>query len=190
MSRAGGVPGAQAWIELRAHDPAAVSAFAVARGRLAAGRGLRGVRRFRVIELEGALPPREALERHLHESTWFYNPHKESCTVRVAESDPAPGAAAAQRVLVVERGGSRRAAAERWWRHVTGRRVVVREAVAWVLEFAAEADAAAAARSLMVLRGREEGLLANPHAEAAALGGGTIPLAWIPAAEEGEEVAT
>ena len=184
MSRGAGTRRAQAWIELRAHDPAAVSALGVARARLAAGCGLRGLRRLRVIELEGALPAREALESHLHQSTWFYNPHKESCTVRTAEGDPAPVAAGAETILVLERGGTRRAAAERWWRHETGRRVTVREAVAWVLEFAAGADAPAAARSLMTVRDQAEGLFANPHAEAASRASGTIPLAWIPAVEE------
>lgn len=184
MSRGARTRRAQAWIELRAHDPAAVSALGVARARLAAGRGLRGLRRFRVIELDGALPARDAIEAHLHESTWFYNPHKESCTVRTAEDEAVPDAAGAETILVLERGGTRRAAAERWWRHETGRRVTVREAVAWVLEFGPDADGPAAARSLMTVRGAAEGLFANPHAEAAACASGTIPLAWITAVEE------
>jgi hypothetical protein len=175
---------AQAWIELRADDPAAVSALGVARARLAAGRGLRGLRRFRVIELQGALPGSEALQVHLHESTWFYNPHKESCLLRTAERDPAPGAPGVETILVVERGSPRRAAAERWWRHETGRRIAVREAVAWVLEFAPGTDAASSAESLMTVRDQVHGLFANPHAEAAARASGTIPLAWITAAEE------
>lgn len=176
--------GAQAWIELRADDPAAVSALGVARARLDAGRPLAGLRRFRVIELRGALPGREALETHLHESTWFYNPHKESCVLRTDARDPAPGGPGAETILVVERGGARRTAAERWWRHETGRRIAVREAVAWRLEFAPGTDPAAAAESLMTVRDQAHGLFANPHAETAARAGGTIPLGWIQAVEE------
>jgi len=182
MSGSRGTRFAQAWIELRADDPAAVSALAVVRARLAAGRGLTGLRRFRVIELQGALPERDALAAHLHESTWFYNPHKESCTLRTAPRDPVPGAG--ETLLVVERGGARRPAAERWWRHETGRRIAVREAVAWRLEFGPGDDAGAAAESLMTVRDAAHGLFANPHAEAAARAGGTVPLAWIPAVEE------
>ena len=48
-----GKPIAQAFIELRSHDPEAVSALEVMRARLEAGQGLSGLRRFRVFEVRG-----------------------------------------------------------------------------------------------------------------------------------------
>src|SRR5207249_4397118 len=93
---------AQAWVERTTDDPDALSALATARARLEAGRRLRSVRRFRVFELEGALPDRAALEDLLHRSTWFYNPHKERCRVRTAARDATPLAPEEVGVLVVE----------------------------------------------------------------------------------------
>src|SRR5262245_52622362 len=72
----------QAFVELLAEDPEAVSARAIARERLAAGRRLKSLRRLRVFELAGALPARAECEALLHRSTRFFNPAKERCTVR------------------------------------------------------------------------------------------------------------
>lgn len=184
MSRAARSRQAQAWIELKADDPAAVSALAVARARLEDGRTLRALRRFRIVELQGALPEPEALADHLHESTWFYNPHKESCVLRTADRDPLPASARGELLLVAERGGARREAAERWWRHTIGGRIMVREGVAWALEFDDERDAAAHAEGLMTVRDRAHGLFANPHAQSARHARGTVPLAWLTEAEK------
>jgi hypothetical protein len=126
-SAARGARIAQAFIEAMAEDPEAVSAFGVARGRLAAGRGLLGLRRMRVFELSGALPGRAALAGLLHRSIQFYNPAKERCTLRLQAGEAAPIGADEIGVLVVERGGERRPAAERWWRHETGTTVEIRE---------------------------------------------------------------
>ena len=52
----------QVYVELRAEDPEATSALAVARARLEAGRGLRSLRRVRVFELYGALPDRSQVD--------------------------------------------------------------------------------------------------------------------------------
>ena len=49
-------PVTQAWIELNADDPEAVSAFGVAQSRLAAGRGLTELRRVRLVEIVGTAP--------------------------------------------------------------------------------------------------------------------------------------
>jgi hypothetical protein len=173
---------AQAWIELKTEDPAAVSALSVARARLAAGAKLLRVRRFRVIELQGALPGKQALEARLHASSWFYNPHKESCTLRTSDGDPA--GAKGETILVVERGASRAPAAERWWRHATRRKITVREGVAWVLDFAPGTDPAESARALMTAVDRTTGLFSNPHAQTAIHANGTVPLAWIVDAEK------
>jgi hypothetical protein len=169
---------AQAWVTLRADDPAAVSALAVAQRTLAAGRGLTSLARHRLFELGGALPEREALEELLHRSSQFYNPHKETCVLRRRERDPAPVPAGCHAVLVTERDATRRPAAERWWAAVTGERVEVHEGVVWVPAFAPEVDAGRAAVELALVRDRAHGLLCNPNAQdhdvAAA-----VPLRWI-----------
>jgi len=173
---------AQAWIALRAEDPEAASAFAVARERLAAAGSLRALRRYRVFELRGALPGTAALADLLHRSTQFYNPSKERCAVRADGAAPSPVGAGEAVVLVAERGGDRRAAAERWWRHETGEKLEVREGVAWVLDFEPGADAAALAAELAVARDRATGLFCNPHAQAAEVATGAPPLERWPGA--------
>jgi hypothetical protein len=171
---------AQAWIEPVSDDPEAVSALAVARARLPAGRTLRSLRRLRLIELTGPLPARAGLEGLLHRSIQFYNPHKERCVVRTAASEAAPVAAGEHAVLVFDRGEERRGGAERWWRHETGRDIEVREGTAWVLSFdALEPDPAGAAAELAVLRDRRHGLLCNPHAQEHRLAAGRVPLPWM-----------
>ncbi len=174
---------AQAWVRLRADDPEAVSALAVARRSLAAGRALEALDRWRVFELRGALPPKTELEELLHRSSQFYNPHKETCEVRASRRDPAPVAAGSCLVLVTERGGTRRAAAERWWSHVTGAEVEVREGVAWAMRFAEGTDAEAAAADLAVVRDRAHGLLCNPNAQDHREAGAEVPMPWIEAGE-------
>jgi hypothetical protein len=173
---------AQAWVRLRADDPAAVSALAVARRALGAGRGLESLRRFRLFELRGRLPARAALEELLHGSSLFYNPHKEDPFVRTTAAGPTPLEAGEQAVLVFERGDERRTAAERWWRQATGEAVEVREGVAWALRFEPGVDAAAAAAELAVLRDRAHGLLCNPNAQEHRLAGTEVPLPWLGAA--------
>lgn len=171
---------AQAWIELTSDDPEATSALAVARAHLPAGRGLRSLKRMRLFELSGPLPPRAILEGLLHRSIQFYNPHKERCAVRTTAADPAPLAAGEHVVLVFDRGEERRAGAERWWRHETGREIEVREGTAWVMSFESlEPDPAGAASELAVLRDRRHGLLCNPHAQEHRVAEGAIPLPWI-----------
>jgi hypothetical protein len=172
---------AQAWIELSSDDPEALSALAVARAHLAAGRRLRTLRRVRLMEVAGRLPGRERLEQLLHRSTQFYNPHKERCTVRLAATDPTPIAPGERAVLVVERDHSRRAAAERWWLHETGEAVEVREGLAWALAFEAGVDAAAATEDLTLVRGRRHGLLCNPHSQESRAAAEQIPVPWIAA---------
>ena len=172
---------AQAWVELQADDPEAVSARAVACAHLPAARGLEDLRRFRLFELAGPLPARAALEDLLHHSTQFYNPHKERCTVRVRPADAAPPAAGEALVLVWERGGERRAGAERWWLHETGKRIEVREGVVWALRYAKPGGAERGARELAVVRDRRHGLLCNPHSQEARVVAGEIPLTWIAA---------
>lgn len=156
---------AHAWVALRAEDPEAASAYAVAREHLGAAEALVGLRRYRVFELRGALPERAALEDLLHRSTQFYNPSKERCFVRLDSRAAAPVEAAEGVALVVERGGDRRPAAERWWRHETGGRIEVREGVAWVMRFGPGTDTAARAAELAVARDRSTGLFCNPHAQ-------------------------
>jgi hypothetical protein len=171
---------AQAWIEPVSDDPEAVSALAVARERLPAGRALKRLRRLRLIELSGALPARAGLEGLLHRSIQFYNPHKERCAVRVTAGEAPPVAAGEHVVLVFDRGEERRGGAERWWRHETGREIEVREGTAWVMSFEAlEPDPAGAAAELAVLRDRRHGLLCNPHAQEHRVATGTIPLPWM-----------
>lgn len=156
---------AQAWVELRAEDPEAASAHAVARERLEAARPLRELRRFRVFELRGALPGPAALADLLHRSTRFYNPSKERCSLPGDTPARGPVDDAEAVALVVERGGDRRPAAERWWRHETGERVEVREGVAWVMRFEPGADAGALAAELATARDGRTGLFRNPHAQ-------------------------
>ena len=171
---------AQAWITLLADDPEAASALAVARARLAEGQGLEGLRRLRLVELHGELPVRADLEALLHRSTWFYNPHKERCALRVTARESAPLEGGEVAVRVMERGGERRAAAERWWRHETGQTVEVREGVVWALRFEPGVNAAECARGLAELTRRGHGLLCNPHAQAGALAvDGRPPLPWL-----------
>ena len=172
---------AQVFIEMRAADPEATSALAVAQRHLEAGQKLSGLRRMRVFELRGSLPPRATLEELLHRSTQFYNPSKERCAVRADSADPAPGTGAEQFVLVFERGGERRAAAERWWRHETGARIEVREGVAWAMTFAEAIDTRTAAEALTVTLDRQHGLLCNPNFQEwrPAPEAGCPPLPWI-----------
>jgi len=169
----------QAWIAPLGDDPEAVSALAVMRERLPEARGLAELRRRRVVELRGALPASGEVGRLLAESTQFYNPHKERCTVRGAARTRAPLGDAQAAVLVWERGGERRPTAERWWRHATGRSIEVVEGVAWLLTFDGDEDARAHAESIARLRGRRHGLLCNPHAQAMAVAGRSIPLPWL-----------
>jgi hypothetical protein len=171
---------AQAWIELRSDDPEATSALAVARAHLPAGRALKSLRRMRLFELTGPLPPRAILEGLLHRSIQFYNPHKERCVVRASAADAAPLAADERVVLVFDRGEERRAGAERWWRHETGRDIEVREGTAWAMSFEPqETDPAGATAELAVVRDRRHGLLCNPHAQDHRVAEGKIPLSWI-----------
>lgn len=181
-----GAATAQAWIELKADDPEALSALEVARSQLAAGRDLTALRRLRLFELMGALPAGDELAERLHRSTQFYNPHKERCLVRHDPTGEVPAAADAWLALVVERGGDRRPAAERWWHHESGERIEVREGVAWVLGFRRAAGAEAAARELAELADRAHGLFANPHAQDVTLArGATVPLPWWAALTRG-----
>lgn len=170
---------AQAWVALKSDDPEAVSAVGVARRALEAGRGLLSLRRFRLFELRGELPERAQVEDLLHRSTQFYNPHKEHAVVRMEAGSAAPVEPDEQVVLVFERDGERKPAAERWWLHVTGLALEVREGVAWVLRFEAGVDAARAAADLAVLRGPAHGLLCNPHAQEHRLSGSAVPLPWM-----------
>jgi hypothetical protein len=174
-----GVDAAQAWIELKTDDPAAVSALVVVRTRLDAGHGLVRLRRLRLIELRGALPSGASLEERLHASTWFYNPHKETCVVRTGVSQAAPIGTDEQALLVSERDNVRREAAERWWRHAFGRRIEVREAIVWALTFEEGIDAARRAEELMCVTDYRHGLFANPHAQDCLHAVDGIPLPWL-----------
>jgi hypothetical protein len=157
-----------------------VSALAVARARIEEGHALIGLRRLRLFELSGALPARAAIEDLLHRSTWFYNPHKETCRVRARAREASPGAAGEQAVLVVERGAERSTPAERWWLHETGQTIEVRAGLAWLLRFERHEDARARAMELAVVRDRRHGLLCNPNAQDHALAPATrVPLPWI-----------
>ncbi len=170
---------AQAWVELKTDDPEAFSALAVARARVDAARRLEEVRRFRVFEVEGGLPDRVALDDLLHRSTWFYNPHKERCTVRRAARDAAPLGRGEVAVLVVETGGERRAAAERWWRQENGGTVEVREAVVWALRFEPGEDGMSRAGELAEVRDPAHGLFCNPNFQSCAVLEAEPPLDWI-----------
>ncbi len=179
QSRADGAT-VQAWIELRTDDPEALSALGVVRSRLDAGRSLAGLRRLRLFELHGRLPARAEIEALLHRSTWFYNPHKERCTLRASSREGSPVAIGEQAVLVVERGGERCPSAERWWLHETGQAIEVRTGLAWLLRFEPGGEAAARAAELAVVTGRAHGLLCNPNAQDHALAAaGHLPLPWI-----------
>ncbi len=172
----------QAFIELRSEDAEAESARGVARARLAAARGLTSLRRVRVFELTGVLPEPSEVAALLHRSTRFYNPAKERCTVRATEQERAPFRAEEHLVLVVDRGLERRTAAERWWKHETGQKVEVREALVWALGFENGVDAAAMTEALAVVRDRAHGLLSNPHFQDASLAQGALPpWPWIKA---------
>jgi hypothetical protein len=166
-------------VELRAEDPEAMSALAVARAHLEAGRSLAALRRLRVFELAGELPEREALAERLHGSTQFYNPAKERCVVRATEEEAAPFAPEETLVLVLERGGDRRPGAERWWRHETGERIEVREGVVWALSFGPGEDGHALGTELAVTRDRAHGLLANPQFQEARVAVDAPPLDWL-----------
>jgi hypothetical protein len=199
---------AQAWIELKADDPEAISALDVARRRLAAGARLIGLRRMRLVELAGDLPGRDRIEALLHDSIQFYNPHKERCTVRLAAREAPPLVLGERVVLVTEKGGERRMPAERWWKHETGRAVTVREGTAWLLRLLedrdledrsagslgdgrdggasrvalrtrARAGAADEARALAVLRDARHGLFCNPHAQDARVAADVVPFPWL-----------
>lgn len=176
---------AHAWVALRAEDPEAASAYAVARDQLEAARPLRGLRRFRVFELRGALPEGQAMEDLLHRSTQFYNPTKEMCRVCRDGGAMAPVEPGEMVALVVERGGDRRAAAERWWRHETGARIEVREGVAWVMRFEAGVNAPALAGELAVARDRRTGLFCNPNAQEVDVVEGAPPRDRWPGARRG-----
>jgi hypothetical protein len=170
---------AQAWIELASEDPEALSALAVARAHMPAGRGLRSLRRLRLMEVTGKVPARDRLEQLLHRSTQFYNPHKERCHVRLAATEPPPLAGDERVVLVIDRDQSRRGAAERWWLHETGDAVEVSEGLAWALCFDDGVDADAAMEGLTLVRGRRHGLLCNPHSQECRTAGEEIPVPWI-----------
>ncbi|NOT34045.1 MAG: hypothetical protein HOP12_07735 [Candidatus Eisenbacteria bacterium] len=172
---------AQAWIESRSADPAAVSALAIARSRLADGVALRSLRRMRVIELRGSQRPPALIAERLHESSQFYNPFKESCTLRSASTDAVPLNGEEVVLLVTERGAARRAGAERWWAQREHEAIEVREAVAWILAFDAEVGEAAEtlANRLADLRGRGSGLLCNPHSQELRSATRRPPVPWI-----------
>ena len=170
----------QAFVELKAEDPEAMSTLEVARERLAAGARLRTLRRVRVFEITGTLPDRAETEALLHRSTRFYNPAKEKVTVRASPREPAPFREDEELVLVVDRGLERRPAAERWWRHETGATVEVREGLAWAREFEPGPDAAREAASLAAVRDRATGLLSNPHFQDWRAGkGASPPWPWL-----------
>jgi hypothetical protein len=169
---------AQAWIETISDDPEAVSAFAVARRGLGET-GLQSLRRARLIELEGVLPPAAELAERLHDSTRFYNPNKERCHLRVSDADPSPLADGERAVLVFDRGGERREGAERWWKRVTGSAVRVREGTAWIVAGADGAASDALAEQLTEVKDARHGLLCNPHAQEYRPAGKWIPVAWF-----------
>ena len=185
MARRRGKQPVQAWIELKSDDPEALSTLEVARSYLAAGKGLESVRRLRLFELSGKLPHADDVAELLQRSTQFLNPHKETCTVRMDVTDPAPIANDEWVVLVIERGGDRRPAAERWWHHVTGQRIEVREGVAWALKWKTGSDEKA--RGLAALEDRAHGLLVNPHFQDSVVAHGDLPLPMWSAASRAAE---
>lgn len=177
--RRGAAKVAQAWVELAAADPEAVSALAVARSHLSAGRRLTGLRRIRMFELSGPLPGLRTLEKLLHRSIQFYNPHKERCTVRLTASEAPPVRDGERLVLVFDLDGERRRGAERWWQHETGKEIEVREAVVWALSFEPGANVGRRTAELALLRDRRHGLLCNPNSQAYSIAGDSIPLPWL-----------
>jgi len=174
---------AQAWIEPVADDPEALSALGVARRCLGA-EGLRSLRRARLIELEGALPPAAELAARLHDSTRFYNPNKERCHLRVSPADPAPLAPGERAVLVFDRGGERREGSERWWKRATGARIRVREGTAWIFAAGSAEEAEALLGGLTEVEDLRHGLLCNPHAQESRRGGDAVPIEWFAAKPE------
>jgi hypothetical protein len=172
---------AQAWIELNADDPEAMSAQWVAHRQLDAGREVARLKRWRLFELNGRLPTRPRLERLLHESTQFYNPHKERCLLRLRRNDPAPVGDADHLILVTELEAERRPAAERWWLHETGKPIEVLEAIVWAVSFGAGTPAAQRAwtEDLAVARERSHGLFCNPLRQSAKTETGLPPVPWI-----------
>jgi hypothetical protein len=170
---------AQVWVRLRSDDPEAVSALAVARTMDGGREAPVSVRRFRVLELRGTLPPRTELEGLLGRSIQFYNPQKELAVLRLGREEAVPLEAGERAVLVYERGGARRPAAERWWAAGSGRAVEVREGVVWALRFAPGVGAARATMRLAVVRDRRHGLFCNPHAEERRVAGAAVPFPWL-----------
>ena len=167
----------QAFVELKADDPEAISALQVARSRLGAGKGLTGLGRMRLLELSGSLPTREQQEDLMHRSTQFYNPHKERCRLR-SRADDAPPLEPGQGAIVVwERGATRRAAAERWWLHETGHGIEVREAVVWWVRF--PEPATVDLEDLAMVRDRRHGLFCNPFSQEFRIATAEIPIPWI-----------
>jgi hypothetical protein len=177
----------QAWIELLADDPEAMSALSVARAQLSGGVSLEHLRRVRLFELHGPLPSRREMESLLHGSIQFYNPHKERCVIRESAEDPAPVALDERVVLVWERGGERRTGAERWWLHETGKRIEVREGTAWIARFAPEARSAPPLDGLLGLLDRQHGLLCNPHSQECQVAQSEAPIPWWNAATQERE---
>lgn len=169
----------QAWIEPIADDPEALSALEVARRALPASLRLRSLRRMRLMEITGPLKEGWDVGERLHESTQFYNPHKERVFLRQSTADLTPGSAEERLVLIRERGGERRAAAERWWRHVTGDPVQVREATVWLVTPESAETATALLGELVELRDRHHGLLCNPHSQDRELASATVPVPWL-----------
>ena len=169
---------AQAWVTLHADDPEAVSALAVARAHLEGCADLETLRKLRVFELRGPLPGRREIEALLHRSTQFYNPHKEGCALRLSAEEAAPLAPGERVALVWDRGGERRPAAERWWLHETGKRIEVREGVAWAIHFTGKRAIGERVRDLIELKDRRHGLLCNPHSQEYRLATSDLPLPW------------
>ena len=170
---------AQAWIESIADDPEAVSAFAVARRTLAAGAALAGLRRMRLIEIEGVLPEAGSLAARLHDSTRFYNPNKERCHLRVTEADLPPLAAGEAAALVFDRDGEKRVASERWWKRITGAAAKVREGTAWIASATPGHSALEVLAELLEVRDARHGLLCNPNAQEFRGPVAAVPLRWF-----------
>ena len=181
--KSGGLPRevAQAWIETIAQDPAAVSALVIARRTLAGVGDLRSLRRVRLIEIEGRLPDAITLAARLHDSTRFYNPHKERCTVRRLRTDATPLEPTERAALVFDREGERRPASERWWKRVTGDTVRVREGTVWIAGAASADETGAALNMLMPGPGFGQGLLCNANAQEFRRADSTVPLPWFSA---------
>jgi hypothetical protein len=181
LPRRNRVRSAQAWVELNADDPEAMSARWVSAHQLNAGREMTGLKRLRLFELKGPLPTRPRLERLLHASTQFYNPHKERCHLRLRRNDPAPLGKDDHLILVIEREAERRPAAEHWWLHETGQTIEVREAVVWVVTYGTGNPEARRAwtEDLAVARDRRHGLFCNPLRQSVKTGTGLPPVPWM-----------